>query len=272
MRSETEKLIREKFVRLVAGAPVVPVKPEKKILLLSIPRSGSSWICDQLRLTETFGTPDEWFNTSYFQVYNELFRNGKTKIDEYIKFLFDTTVTANGVFSIKIHISQFQFWRAMGFEPLSLGFDRIFFLYRIDKIAQAVSLATSEITDIWLQNDQLESPEDFILPKNAFINALSNIYRQETEFASMYSDMVDGNFAYEDVVGPDSGYFFSQFFLKSGLMPPPSIPKSEMRKETGFSKKKNVELFKAQINEKGMSSFLSEVDQATTQQSAFGTL
>jgi len=148
-----------------------------RYLVCTTPRTGSTMLCDALASTGIAGRPDEYFHRDC--------RDWKQQFGimcdrNYISELIRNTVTANGVFGIKLHWRQ---WNALipmmaaatgkpsepirdelpGLLRATLGAPRYVWLRRRNSIAQGISLYRAANTGFWRavagRNDQ-DCPAD----------------------------------------------------------------------------------------------------------------
>jgi LPS sulfotransferase NodH len=155
------------------------VETKKVVAIISTPRCGSTYLCEVLKNTGKFGMPEEWINPRMLYEYMRLFGLKEINFQEYIEFLKAKTTTPNGVFSINFHIDQYISLRKNNVEMLRLEPDHTFYLYREDKLAQAISFAKAKITDQWNSHQRAKAP--------ATLDQLScaNIYRSLAKLADM---------------------------------------------------------------------------------------
>jgi len=196
LESPTKKTHLELFERL-AAAPDNTKPMEKGLLLLCTPRCGSTLFAEVLNNTGRLGLCDEWFNYEYFGAYIDVL--GKDFVlQEYISFVAQKTLRETGVFCLKWHIGQLVSMNekfSLGLE--SMEFDHIVYLYRRDKIAQAVSLAKAIKTGVFRSYELNDEPEPEIT--NADIcDALTTITRFDEWTRKYMWEYVDVEYAYED--------------------------------------------------------------------------
>ena len=155
----------------------------RKVLILSTPRSGSTFFCDALERTGLMGHPLEYLNP---RVLSEVCKAGRqtrfvgrrlfwfksrlagrrllkvrpdqpsiessrrawVDISEYLKHLQSAT-SCGGVFSVHIHIPQWRILERKRLDPLAMGFDDILYVGRRSRLRQALSLAMSIKYDYW---------------------------------------------------------------------------------------------------------------------------
>jgi trehalose 2-sulfotransferase len=126
--------------------------PRGTYIIAMTPRSGSSYLCDVMKTTKRFGTPDEVLNEGF--VPNILQRiPGKTP-DEYLRNVFRVRKTANGISGLKASWFQFNNFVTAMSEPQLAQKRRFVYLTRRDLPAQAISLYKATASDVFHTNKQ----------------------------------------------------------------------------------------------------------------------
>jgi LPS sulfotransferase NodH len=180
--------------------------PLRKIAVLSTPRCGSTFFCQALASTGLFGRPEEWLNDRRLEAYGRHRGVGRVDLQQYYEYVLNKSTTPNGIFTAKIHIDQYINWKKYGVDALEMNFDRILYIYRRDKLAQAYSYAKALETDQWtsfLEPQAGTSPG--APPGSAVARALSAIVAWEEYYADNLSRHVDQAYCYEDVL-QDAGF------------------------------------------------------------------
>ncbi len=131
--------------------------PESAYLICSTPRSGSTLLATGLWQTGLAGVPHEYFNQRHIGAI--LRRANCDSLQHYIEWV-RTHRVCNGVCGIKMHFSQFrQFFLARGANPhdLESAFPNIRYIYifRRDRLGQAISAVKSHQTGQWMATDPL---------------------------------------------------------------------------------------------------------------------
>lgn len=103
--------------------------------------------CRKIEETGRLGWPGEWINDRYASALTE--SAGKLRADAYLDLIVRGTATSNGIFGINFHVHQYQRWKERGLDLLKMGFRKIYWIERRDKVAQAFSLAKAMKTDLW---------------------------------------------------------------------------------------------------------------------------
>ncbi|WP_286233225.1 Stf0 family sulfotransferase [Thalassotalea sediminis] len=183
---------------------------KKKVLVLSTPRSGSSLFCDVLTNTGMLGECREWFNNRYLAAYGKLTGNPQVQFNEYLQFIMEKTVGNTGVFAVNAHIEHMMFFAQRKVSLLDLGFDVVVFVKRKNKLAQAVSLAKSNITDSWSsETDNTEFDLEKVTP-SIIVNSLKHIVDSEAHYEEFLSRFVKVAFDYEDFCQLNNTTAYSQ--------------------------------------------------------------
>ena len=81
-------------------------EPRASYLVCSIPRSGSSLLCELLASTGLAGAPAEFFHPDKMEVLQR--RWGVDELDDYLRELLARKTSPNGVFGTKAHWGQYQ--------------------------------------------------------------------------------------------------------------------------------------------------------------------
>ncbi|MEX2201285.1 MAG: Stf0 family sulfotransferase [Dongiaceae bacterium] len=145
----------------MAEARDLPQTPVRlRYLVLSQPRTGGTFLCEALERSGAAGVPAEYLNPAARMALSRRFGAVRgMSLPRLMEELHRRRTTSNGVFGLHLHLEQLR-------KPLQteqrivewLGtFDRIIFLYRRDKLAQAVSLDRALQTSRWFQSAGTES-------------------------------------------------------------------------------------------------------------------
>src|SRR5215470_19312850 len=85
----------------------VPTRPTRFYLVASTPRSGSTFLCHELRATGAMGAPAEYFNYQGAML-RMVTRLRPNDLAEYLEQLFAIRTSPNGVFGFKAQWDQFR--------------------------------------------------------------------------------------------------------------------------------------------------------------------
>lgn len=206
MATSPEQQLDELFERL-RNASGSGEQPRKKVAIISTPRCGSTFFCESLASTGSFGYPAEWMNPRYINAYIRTCKPKTANLAEYLRFIADRTMSPNGIFSVNFHVDQYIYWQKRGIDLLTLNFDKIYRLQRKDKLAQALSYAKAIATDQWRSTDH--PPEDRPVSRITtamIIGALHQISVWDEFYDSHLARLVHKSYWYEDYLA-DSSYF-----------------------------------------------------------------
>ncbi len=140
-----------------------PTEPRRRFLFVAEPRSGGSFLAECLRATGTAGVPYEYLNPRLIEAHAARFGlPGPPSMERYFGHLLRHRTTPNGVFVLKALVDQvIPYLNRRGYLGQLLGScDRIFVMYRGDKLAQAVSYYKASVSDAWNSQDRFEGYDD----------------------------------------------------------------------------------------------------------------
>lgn len=124
------------------------IAPNLSYAIISVPRSGSTLLCNLLRSTDLAGLPAEHLR-DHAAI---LARNCRFNPIRYMKITMTHNTTANGVFGTKIISHFLATYRRKDLNIdafLNQHFSKYIFLIREDKVAQAVSIFLAQKTAIY---------------------------------------------------------------------------------------------------------------------------
>ena len=115
-------------------------------IVCSVPRSGSSLLCELLCNTEVAGAPTEFFDPELMGQFRE--RWGASSFEDYVTTLLRKKTSPNGVFGVKVHWGQLR--SLGGSDPADLlpGL-RYVHIRREDVLRQAISWVRALQTNQW---------------------------------------------------------------------------------------------------------------------------
>lgn len=217
MASTTEKI--NSLFRDLSGVEPRPLDMGRlrKIAVISTPRCVSNYFCEVIRKTGGCGWPSEWFNGRFLRAWAELLNRKTVEISHYMTWVAQRIVTKDQIFSVNFHVEQYQWLLHHGVDVLDLGFDRLFYLSRRDKLGQAFSLRLAQITDQWTSEEDPVRPPPRTLTRSEIVKALHQIVAQEDYFDEHLRAKVDQEFHYEDFTGAQGREQFELFFERAGL-------------------------------------------------------
>lgn len=187
----------EVFRQLVRAPDGPP--PRVKLLILSTPRSGSSLFCRILRSTAAVGPPLEWLKELYIRAYGIASNLDSVRIADYWHFVQAKATSPEGVFAVKVHVRDYIRTLSQGVDPLSEGFDGVYFVHRRDKLAQAMSLAKAKASGQWHASQRpLRVIGAGDISNRDILDALRDIAEQEEQYRAAFAGRVRREFLYED--------------------------------------------------------------------------
>ena len=166
----------------------------------SVPRSGSTLLCELLGRTGVAGTPDEFFSP---YTVGELKDDwGFATLEEYVRELFARHSTPNGVFGAKAHWAQ---WEATigDADPFAL-FPGLRFVYitRRDHLRQAVSWVRAQQTGKFHAQDPSAAERAPEFDRDRIARMLARVEREEGLWESLFEQLQiePRRVVYEDLV------------------------------------------------------------------------
>jgi LPS sulfotransferase NodH len=135
--------ITDRFTFEFDSAPAVRVS----YMICSLPRSGSSLLCEALANTLHAGMPAEYFNPGIVDRFERRWK--VDSFDGYRRELLARKTSPNGVFGLKVHWGQYVRYFE-GLEPASI-FPNLHFVLirREDRLRQAISWVRARQTGDW---------------------------------------------------------------------------------------------------------------------------
>jgi trehalose 2-sulfotransferase len=141
-----------KFDHVFEGSP----SPRVSFIVCSLPRSGSSLLCELLAASELAGAPSEFFDRNQMDAFRATWK--VDTFDGYIEALLSKKTSPNGLFGVKAHYHQLV--EAFGDTGPGTVFPNLHLVYirRRDHVGQAVSFARAIQTEQWTSGH--EPPSD----------------------------------------------------------------------------------------------------------------
>jgi len=207
---------------------------QKRFLILSTPRSGSGLFADILNRTGKIGECREWLNMRYVSAYGTMRGRSQVNLQEYLAFVMRKTVGQTGIFAVTAHIEQVLHLHKIGFDVLGLNFHHVVYIYRKDKIAQAVSLGKARITDCW---SSTTTPKQRCAGKvtwNVVTNALNHLVSSEHFYREKLAGKVQAEYAYENFSQTATSKAYDDVLAALGIEP-------VTRPDTGMRIQRNEE-------------------------------
>ncbi|MBX3484599.1 Stf0 family sulfotransferase [Phenylobacterium sp.] len=159
--------------------------PVKRYLIATTGRTGSTLLCSRIAEYGDLGFPNEFLNESYISEFERLFPN--PSLDDFERYVSSCFASRDGVFGLKTDWWRFRLAREAEllrafYEPLDL----IVWLRREDFVAQAVSLALAQATQVWHVRGDGDGDDDLAarhaetpFDARAIIEQARNILNQE---------------------------------------------------------------------------------------------
>lgn len=113
----------------------------------SVPRSGSSLLCELLCLSGVAGAPTEYLDATQEAEFRRVW--GVDDTAAYLRALVDRKTSPNGVFGLKVHFDQMA--DSLGERDLAevLPGLSVVYIRRADALAQAISYTIARQTEQW---------------------------------------------------------------------------------------------------------------------------
>lgn len=161
------------------------------------PRSGSSWLTEILSKTKILGSPEEWLNPGNLP---GIIQNRYPCLDviEYFDCIKRTQCTENKVFGMELSFFQYQLVcdalettkNGSSLSLLNLEKNKSIYLYRLDLVAQAVSLYRAVETGMFhsaQRNASEKALVDFKYSEDRIWHWLIHILQQEFGWQKNFS-------------------------------------------------------------------------------------
>jgi len=232
----TNDLLLEVMLGLSIKESIDVKKIRKKVLILSTPRSGSSMFCDVLANTEQVGECAEWFNNRYIAAYGKMMGSSNVQFNDYLTFIMEKTVGNTGIFAVNAHIEQMVFFAEKKINLLNLNFDVIVYISRNNKLAQAISLAKSRLTDSWSSDTKEDESKLEKLSNSLIVNSLKHIVDSESLYQEKLAQYTHAEFVYEDFSNLDKTTAYKELFDKIGVEYKGVLKTNMKRQSNSFSK------------------------------------
>jgi LPS sulfotransferase NodH len=137
---------------LAADRDLPPTETRMRYVLLSQPRTGGTLLSEALQRCGHAGLPFEYLNPAAIKlIARRLGMGNRIALQQMMAAVQRRRTTPNGVFGLHLHLDQItgMMQTAQRAAAWLRRFDRIVFLYRRDKLAQAVSLERSLQSRVW---------------------------------------------------------------------------------------------------------------------------
>lgn len=218
----------------------------KRVVIFSTPRSGSTFLADQIASSGLVGTPDEWLNPIWVKAL--ISENYAKNVLEALDWVACRTSSPNGIFSINVQLQHYIQWKRDGLDLVKWGFDDAVYLEREDKMSQAYSLAKARLYKKW---DQTSTPENHIdasqnIPIYMILGALSDIYFWSEYYEKTLKQHIKRTISYEGYLS-DRQLILDLISQFSGMRVDSLPIESSLKKQQTINDKEAIELLKTKI-------------------------
>lgn len=180
-------------------SPSFPLEEIKQgVAFISTPRCGSTMFCDVLKKTGKVGDAQEWINMRSIKAYGRYFGLEDVDVNKYIRFIMKKTTSDNGVFAINFHVEQHVNMINNKFDIFGFSFNKIYYLSRKNKLAQALSFAKALVTDQWSSNTEAIKELEGTVSRSKILESLLHLCRSEEYYRKNIESKVLREFFYED--------------------------------------------------------------------------
>lgn len=226
----------ELFRRMDSRWPDQKTTLEGALILYSSPRCGSTLFSDTLNQTGLLGYCEEWFNYEYFAAWAEITGLPFT-LPTYLDWL---RIKTGQPFALKIHSTQVKMMK----DHFQLEMDYFkprheVYLYRRDKVAQAVSLAKAIATNQFRHDEETLGDEQAI-DVHIISDCLEKTLRQDAYASVNLVPRCAAEHAYEDYQYDTSVY---DDVLKAMGLTPPQTYNTTMKKQSNEHSAKMADVF-----------------------------
>jgi LPS sulfotransferase NodH len=177
-----------------------PTEPRASYMVCSIPRSGSSLLCELMGGTGLAGAPAEYFHPDKMRLLRR--RWGVDTRDDYLRRLLTVKTTPNGVFGVKAHWGQYQPLFGDADPREVLPDPQLVFITRRDRLRQAVSWVRALQTLQWADRDSPRGQRTPVFDADHITRKLRRIDREEAAWEQLAErhGLAPRRVVYEDFV------------------------------------------------------------------------
>jgi LPS sulfotransferase NodH len=174
--------------------------PRASYLVCSIPRSGSSLLCELLGSTGLAGAPAEFFHPDKMRMLQD--RWEAPTLDDYLRELLARKTSPNGVFGAKAHLGQYDPLFGDSDPRGFLPSPQLVLITRRDRLRQAISWVRALQTQRWVNRD---APEErpAVFDAEHIGRKMRRIEREEERWEALFDRhaIEPHRVVYEDFVG-----------------------------------------------------------------------
>jgi len=158
------------------------VAPHTCYMVCSVPRSGSSFLCELLCNTGVAGAPTEFFDPELMKQFRSRWKT--ETLEEYLGALLERKTSPNGVFGIKVHWGQLR--PALGGADPGEVFPALRYIHisREDRLRQAVSWVRAFQTNQWASTHRAQAEPEF--DRSAIDRYLTKLTREDGEWQRLF--------------------------------------------------------------------------------------
>jgi LPS sulfotransferase NodH len=145
---------------------------------------------------------------------------GKTDVNmpEYLRFVASKTAKDTGVFAVHAHVNQLMLIdEVFGVKLSDMTFTHVCYVYRRHLLAQAVSLALSQVTGKW-RHDELPT-SDAIPSMRDCEAARRDLLTCFQAYRDVYKHQVHAEYSYEEFTLPGHVWSFNAVLAALGKEP-----------------------------------------------------
>jgi trehalose 2-sulfotransferase len=175
-------------------------QPRVSYMVCSVPRSGSSLLCELLAGTGVAGAPAEFFHPDKMAALREGWQT--PDLDTYVRELLARKTSPNGVFGVKAHWGQYDPLFAEK-DPRTIFPDaHIVFITRRDRLRQSISWVRALQTRKWADQDRPRVERPAVFDADHITRKLGRIEREEKLWESLFArhGITPHRVLYEDLV------------------------------------------------------------------------
>lgn len=220
---------------------------ERRYLICSSPRCGSTLFGQMLFDTNVMGDPLEYLNPAYAAAFFRRFPGHSNSVADVLRRLEVLRTGASGNFGLQLHFSHFH---ALFPDDKSKAgfldrFDKLVFMRRRDKLAQAASLCRATRSGLWssLEEDMRreagtpsQDGNDELIPTE-FTNTLAAIVAQDLGWENLLAGTKRAIMTvfYEDLIADWPGQCARVISWLGGDVSEEDVPTQALRKQAAAS-------------------------------------
>jgi trehalose 2-sulfotransferase len=163
----------------------VAAEPRVSYMICSVPRSGSSLLCELLANTLHAGMPAEYLRPDVIARLKR--RWGAAGFDDYLSALVERKTSPNGVFGLKVHRGQYEATLADR-DPAGV-FPNLRFVEvrRADRLRQAISWVRAQQTGNWSSLIGPAEPRPAVFDRAEIERKLTRLEREQAGWEEFFA-------------------------------------------------------------------------------------